>query len=330
MDLTTTYLGLKLTSPIIPSSSPLWKDTDAVKKAEDAGAGAVVLYSIFEEQIIQEKLEFHHHLTAHTDSFSEAGSFFPEPAMYWTGAEEYLRHIEKVKKAVGIPVIASINGFTLGGWTEYAKKMEQAGADAVELNIYQVPTDSGIPGSEIEETYLRIVKSVKTAVRVPVAVKLSPYFSNTANMAFRLQQMGVDGLVLFNRFYQPDLDIENLEVVPKLNLSPSDALCLRIRWLAILYGHVPVSLAATGGIYEGKDAVKVILAGARAAMVCSAIFRHGIGQIRKIRQELSDWMKANEYESVSQMLGTMSQAKCENPSEYERAQYIRTLQSYKP
>lgn len=329
MDLTTTYLGLKLSSPIVPSSSPLWRDLDAIKQAEDAGAGAIVLHSIFEEQIRMEQFELEHHLTANTESFSEAESFFPSSAEYFLGPEEYLNHIRKAKAAVRIPVIASLNGSTLGGWTEFAQKMEQAGADAIELNIYHIPTDRNVSGGEIEDQYFQIVKAVKSVLHIPVSVKLSPYFSNLANFAKHLESFNVNGLVLFNRFYQPNINIETLEVLPEVLLSTPQALRLPMRWIAILYGRIKADLAATSGVGGAEDVVKMIMAGANVTMLCSALLKNGIGHIKTVLKDLKEWMEKHDYPSIGKMIGIMSQVKCENPSEYERAQYIRTLQSYK-
>ncbi|MGC8828460.1 MAG: dihydroorotate dehydrogenase-like protein [Verrucomicrobiia bacterium] len=329
MDITTTYLGMNLRSPLVVSASPLGDNIDNLKKMEDAGAGAVVLHSLFEEQLRLEAFELHHHLTHGTESYPEALSYFPEPQDLLIGPEVYLRHITAAKKAVKIPIIASLNGSTVGGWTDYARKMEEAGADAIELNIYYIPTDMNLPGAEIENNYIEILKSVKSVVNIPVAVKLSPFFSNMANMAKRLVDAGANGLVLFNRFYQPDIDLEQLEVVPNILLSTPMAMRLPLRWIAILYGRINASLAATSGIHRATDVIKMIMAGADVTMLCSVLMRHGIEQISVIEKEMIQWMEEHEYESVSQMKGSMSQKSCPDPSAFERAQYMRALATTK-
>ncbi|MGB9603648.1 MAG: dihydroorotate dehydrogenase-like protein [Verrucomicrobiia bacterium] len=329
MDITTTYLGMNLRSPLVVSASPLGDNIDNLKKMEDAGAGAVVLHSLFEEQLRLEAFELHHHLTHGTESYPEALSYFPEPQDLLIGPEVYLRHITVAKKAVKIPIIASLNGSTVGGWTDYARKMEEAGADAIELNIYYIPTDMNLPGAEIENNYIEILKSVKSVVNIPVAVKLSPFFSNMANMAKRLVDAGANGLVLFNRFYQPDIDLEQLEVVPNILLSTPMAMRLPLRWIAILYGRINASLAATSGIHRATDVIKMIMAGADVTMLCSVLMRHGIEQISVIEKEMIQWMEEHEYESVSQMKGSMSQKSCPDPSAFERAQYMRALATTK-
>ena len=273
MDISTTYLGLKLKSPIVPSAGPLSQKISDIKEMEDAGAGAVVLYSLFEEQIEHDALELDHHTSIHAESFAEATSYLPQPFEFKLGPEEYLDHIRKTKEAVNIPVIASLNGKSLGGWTEYAKKMEQAGADAIELNIYLLPTDIKKPGSEIEKIYIDIVKSVKGSVKIPIAVKMHPFFSSTAAMATQLNKAGADGLVLFNRFYQPDIDLDSLEVVPNVILSTPMAMRLPLRWIAILYGRVNADLAATSGIYTEEDVLKMVMAGAKVTQYDVSIIK---------------------------------------------------------
>jgi dihydroorotate dehydrogenase (fumarate) len=330
MDLTTHYLGLKLRSPLVPSASPLSESVANIKRMEDAGAAAVILYSLFEEQITLEQHELHHHLTAGTESFAESLSYFPEPDEFRLGPEEYLEHIRKAKEAVSIPIIASLNGSSIGGWTEYAKKMEQAGADALELNVYYIPTDLELPGQQVENTKIEILKAVKSAVKIPVAIKLSPFFSNMANMAMQLDVAGADALVLFNRFYQPDIDLENLEVKPNVILSTPHALRLPMRWIAILYKRIEADLAATSGIHTAQDAIKMVMAGARVTQVCSALLRHGIDYLKTMETGIREWMEAHEYESVEQMCGSMSQMHCENPAAFERAQYMKALVNYKP
>ena len=331
MDLTTTYMGLTLRSPLVPSAAaPLTENVSNVKRMEDAGAGAIVLHSLFEEQIRQERYELHHHLTYGTESFAEALTYFPEPEIFHVGVEEYLNHIRMAKQMVGIPIIASLNGSTVGGWIDYAQQIEQAGADALELNIYYVPTDMEMTGEEVEQNYIDILRAVKSAVKIPVAVKLSPFFSNMANMAKRLTEAGANGLVLFNRFYQPDINLEMLEVEPNVLLSTPQAMRLPMRWIAILYGRIDASLAATSGIHKAADVLKMLMAGASVTMLCSVLLRHGIEHIQVIEQEMREWMEKHEYESVKQMQGSMSQQNCPDRSAFERVQYMRSIQSYKP
>lgn len=329
MDITTTYLGLKLKSPIVPSAGPLSQDISDIREMEDAGAGAVVLYSMFEEQIEHEALELDWHTSVHAESYAEATSYFPEPFEYKLGPEEYLNHIRKAKEAVNIPVIASLNGKSLGGWTDYSKKMEQAGADAIELNIYLLPTDVNKSAAEIEKVYIDIVKSVKSAVKIPVAVKMHPFFSSTANMADQLNNAGADGLVLFNRFYQPDIDLEKLDVVPNVILSTPMAMRLPLRWIAILYGKVKADLAATSGIYTEEDVLKMIMAGANVTMMLSSLLKFGVGHIADVTTRMKAWMEEHEYESIEQMRGSMSYMNVPDPAKFERANYMKVLHSYK-
>ncbi len=330
MDLTTTYMGIKLRSPLVPSASPLSENIDNIQQMEEAGAAAVVLHSLFEEQLQLERDELHHHLTQGTDSFPEALTYFPNSINFRVGPETYLEHIHKAKEKVNIPIIASLNGSSVGGWTNYARQIQQAGADAIELNIYYVPTDIELTSDEIEQTYIDILRAVKAVVTIPVAVKLSPYFTNMANMAKRLDNNGADALVLFNRFYQPDINLNLLDVEPNVLLSTPQSMRLPLRWIAILYGRIQADLAATSGIHRGDDALKMLMAGAKITMLCSVLLRHGINQIRVIEQEMCEWMQKHEYESVQQMQGSMSQKHCPNPSAFERAQYIRSLATYKP
>jgi dihydroorotate dehydrogenase (fumarate) len=331
MNLTTTYLGQTLRSPLVPSAAaPLSEDIDNIQRMEDAGAGAIVLHSLFEEQLVQEKFELHHHLTYGTESFAESLTYFPEPDTFQVGPELYLEHIRQAKERVGIPIIASLNGYTPGGWVEYARLMQQAGADAIELNIYEVPTDSDRSAAEVEQNYIKILQDVKAEVTIPVAIKLSPFFSNIANMAKQLDRAGADGLVLFNRFYQPDIDLEKLEVCPHLILSTSHAMRLPMRWIAILSGHIQADLAATSGIQTGQHVIKMLMVGAKITQICSVLLRHGIYQIRVIEQEILDWMEEHEYESIQQMQGSLSQIHCADASAFERAQYMKAIQSYKP
>ena len=330
MDLSTTYMGMKLRTPLVPSASPLSEEIDSIRRMEDAGAAAVVLYSLFEEQLRLERYELHHHLTHGTESFAESLTYFPEPREYHLGPEEYLNHIRRAKEAVGIPVIASLNGTSVGGWTDYARKMEQAGADALELNVYYIPTDAEITGEQVEKTYVDILKAVRGAIKIPVAIKVSPFFSNMAHVAKILDEAGADSLVLFNRFYQPDIDLEALEVRPNVILSTPQAMRLPLRWIAILYGRVRASLAATGGIHQERDVLKMLMAGASVTMVCSVLLQRGIDHLRVIEKGLRDWMEENEYESVRQMQGSMSQKNCEDPTAFERAQYMRAITRYTP
>ncbi|HKI70016.1 MAG TPA: dihydroorotate dehydrogenase-like protein [Verrucomicrobiae bacterium] len=328
MDLSTQYLGLKLRTPLVPSASPLSDEIDNIKQMEDAGASAVVLYSLFEEQLRQDRFELHEHLEHGTFSYPEALTYFPEPEDFHLGPEEYLKHIARAKEAVRIPVIASLNGSSPGGWTQYAKLIQKAGADALELNIYYIPTNVNQTSDEVEQTYLDILLAVKKEVSIPVAVKLSPFFTNFANMAWRLDQAGANGLVLFNRFYQPDIDLESLEVKPNILLSTPMAMRVPLRWIAILYDCLRADLAATSGVHRATDVLKMLMAGADATMLCSTLIRHGIGHIRTIERELLAWMEEHEYESVKQLKGSLSQKNCPAPSEFERAQYMRAISSY--
>ena len=331
MDLSTTYLGLQLRSPlVVGAAAPLTEDIDNIKHMEDAGAAAVVLHSVFEEQLTQEQFELQHHLEYGTHSFAEALTYFPEPEIFHVGPEDYLNQIRQAKEMVNIPIIASLNGSTLGGWTDYARQIEQAGADALELNIYYVPTDFDLTASQVESNYLEILRSVKSAVKIPVAIKLSPFFSNMANMAKQLTETGADALVLFNRFYQPDINIEALEVQPNVLLSTPQAMRLPMRWIAILYGRLNVDLAATSGIHKPQDVLKMLMAGANVTLLVSVLLRHGIEQIKVIEEGMRQWMEEYEYESVKQMQGSMSQINCPDESAFERAQYMKAIQSYQP
>lgn len=328
MDISTNYLGLKLRSPLVVSASPLSESVDNIKRMEDAGAAAVVLYSLFEEQLRQDRLELNRNLELGTESFAEALSYFPEPDEFKLGPEEYLKHIAAAKKATRIPIIASLNGSSAGGWTEYAKQIQKAGADALELNIYYIPTDMELSGEVVEDTYLNILRAVKKEVSIPVAVKLSPFFSNFANMAKRLDEAGANGLVMFNRFYQPDIELESLEVKPNILLSTPMAMRLPLRWIALLHGKLKASLAATSGVHRASDALKMLMVGADVTMLCSTVIRHGIPQIAMIERELIEWLEEHEYESVSQLKGSLSQKNCPEPGAFERAQYMKALTGY--
>jgi len=328
MNLTTNYLGLKLRTPLVPSASPLSENIDDIKKMEDAGASAVVLYSLFEEQLRQDRAELNQSMEQGTESFAEALTYFPEPESFHLGPEEYLKHIAHAKKAVRIPIIASLNGSSAGGWTSYAKQIQQAGADALELNIYHIPTDANLSAEKVEQEYLDILKAVKSEVKIPVAVKMSPFFTNFACMAGKLDAAGANGLVLFNRFYQPDIDLDSLEVKPNILLSTPMAMRVPLRWIAILHGRLRTSLAATSGIHRASDVLKMLMAGADVTMLCSVLLRHGIPQISAIERDLVAWMEEHEYESVAQLKGSLSQKNCPAPSAFERAQYMRAISSY--
>jgi dihydroorotate dehydrogenase (fumarate) len=325
MDLSTTYLGLKLPSPLVVSASPLSRDIEGICRLEDAGASAIVLYSLFEEQLRQEAIDLNYHLENGTESFAESLTYFPQATEFHTGPDGYLEHIRKARASVGLPIIASLNGSSIGGWTKFAADIERAGANAIECNIYHIPTDPRQTAADVEKLYLDIVRAVKSAVTIPVAVKLSPYFSNLANMARRLDDAGADALVLFNRFYQPDIDLEELEIRPNVLLSTPQALRLPLTWIGILYGRIRASLAGTGGVHSAQDAVKLLMVGANVTMMCSSLMRHGINHLRHVERELREWMEEHEYESVAQMQGSMSQLRCPDPGAFERAQYMRAV-----
>ena len=327
-DLSTTYLGLTLKHPIVPSASPLSYTLDGMRRLEDAGASAVVMYSLFEEQIAHEAAELNHYLAYGTESFAEALSYFPDTGSYNLGPDGYVELVRKAKAALRIPVIGSLNGISTGGWMSYAKKIEEAGADALELNVYYIPTDPKLSASDVESRYLEVLEAVKKTLRIPVAMKLSPFFSSLANLAHRLDAAGADGLVLFNRFYQPDIDLETLEMKPNVILSTPHALRLPLRWIGILHGRVRASLAATSGIHTAPDALKMLMAGADVTMMCSALLKHGPGHIKNVLEEMNRWMEEHEYASVKQMKGSMSQKSVADPSAFERANYMKTLQSF--
>ena len=328
VDLTTSYLGLQLKNPLVASASPLSKKLDGVRRLEDAGISAVVMYSLFEEQIVHEGAALDHYLTRGTDSYAEALTYFPDLGSYNIGPDSYLELIQKIKQAVQIPVIGSLNGISTGGWIDYARRIQDAGADALELNIYYIPTDPLRTSKELEQSYIDLVKDVRQQVRIPLAVKLSPYFTALPNLAAQLSAAGANGLVLFNRFYQPDLDIETLEVVPDLVLSTSTELRLPLRWIAILYGRIKADLALSSGVHSGEDIVKSLMAGAKVAMTTSELLAKGIGRAGEMITELQAWMEKFEYESVRQMIGSMSQQAVNEPAAYERANYMKALTSY--
>lgn len=328
IDIRTRYLGLDLRSPLVASASPLSEKLDNILRLEDAGAGAVVMFSLFEEQIRQERAATHYFMEHGTHSFAESLTYFPEPETYHAGTDHYLSLIQRAKASVDIPIIASLNGATIGGWTQFARQMQEAGADAIELNIYHIPSDINASGASVENTYRHILTAVRQAVSIPVAVKLSPYFSNLPNMCKQLTEAGADGLVLFNRFYQPDIDLIDLQVVPNVLLSTPQDLRLPLRWIAMLHGRLAVDFAATSGVHQAEDAIKMLMVGANVTMIASALLRNGIDHLRTITAQLVGWMTANDYKSVTQMRGSMSQINVENPGDYERAQYMRALSSY--
>jgi dihydroorotate dehydrogenase (fumarate) len=298
---------------------------DGIRRLEDAGASAIVMYSLFEEQIRQDSAELETRLSAGTESFAESVTYLPRPSEFNAGPEEYLRQIRQAKDAVKIPIIGSINGATVGGWIDYAKRIEEAGADAVECNIYKIACAPDVSSAQIEQIYIDIVKAIKAAVKIPVAIKVSPYFSNMSYMAKQLDDAGADGLTLFNRFYQPDINLETLEIEPNVLLSTPQALRLPLAWIGILYGRLKASLAGTSGVHSAEDAVKLIMVGADVTELCSTLLRNGVSHLRYIEQGLSDWMEKHEYESVQQMKGSMSQMRCSDPSAFERVQYMRGI-----
>jgi dihydroorotate dehydrogenase (fumarate) len=327
-DLSTTYLGLKLRSPLVASASPLSQNIGNILHMEDAGIAAVVLHSLFEEQIEIESHTLDRHLSAAAESYHESLTYFPDLTSYNIGPHEYVEHIRRTKRAVDIPVIGSLNGVSTGGWIRYAKLIEEAGADALELNIYFLPSDPSVEGAAVEQQYVELVSHVKASVRIPVAVKLGPYFSSIPNMAVKLDRAGADGLVLFNRFYQPDYDLETLEVVPNLVLSTSSELLTRIHWVAMLYGHIKADMAVTGGVHTALDVLKSMMAGAKVAMMTSALLRHGIDYAARIERDLIEWMEKHEYESIRQMQGSMSARNVSDPAAFQRANYMKVLSSY--
>ncbi len=327
MDLSTQYLGLTLKSPLVVSASPISEDIAKIRKVEEAGAGAIVMHSLFEEQIALESEELDRSLSS-GESYAESLSYFPDQESYRLGPEAYLENISKAKAAVKIPVIASLNGVSAGNWIRYAKRMQEAGADAIELNIYSIPTDPNLTSVAVEQGYCDLVRAVKGSVNIPVAVKLGPYFTAMVNMAQRLDKAGADALVLFNRFYQPDFDLEALEIVPSLQLSTSYELLLRLHWVAILYGKVRPALAITGGVHTSYDVLKAMMAGAQVAMMTSAILKRGIGHISTVLGELKTWMEEHEYESIRQMQGSMSQKSVADPKSFLRGNYVKVLSSY--
>jgi dihydroorotate dehydrogenase (fumarate) len=327
-DLSTSYLGLSLKNPLVVSPSPLCEDLGAIRKMEDAGASAVVLHSLFEEQLTLDSQDLDRFLTSGTESFAEALSYFPDMGQFKLGPEAYLEHIQKAKKAVKIPIIGSLNGVSTGGWVSFAKKIEQAGADALELNVYYIATDPDMSGAQVEQMYADLVRDVRGSLKIPIAVKLGPYFSSMASVARRLDQAGANGLVLFNRFYQPDFDLEKLEVTPNLNLSRSEELRLRLCWVAILSGRIKADMAITGGVHTAEDVIKSMMAGAKVAMMTSALLKNGIEHLKTVREGIEAWMEKHEYASIRQMQGSMSQKSVAEPAAFVRANYMKVLRSY--
>jgi len=329
MDLSTTYLGLKLKNPVVASASPLSRSLDSMRHLEDAGVSAIVMYSLFEEQLTHEAEAMEHYKSYGTESFAEALSYFPDTGDYNLGPEEYLQLLSKASKELDIPIIASLNGVTDGGWIEYAKKLEQAGADALELNVYYVATDAKMAGQEVENRYSEILRHVKRSVKIPVAVKLSPFFSSFSHIAHRLVDDGADGLVLFNRFYQPDIDLDELDVKPGVGLSDSYDNRLPMRWIGVLHGRLRASLAATSGIHTHEDVLKLLMVGADVTMMCSALLMHGPQHASKVLHDLERWMQDHEYVSVAQMKGSLSHKSVADPSAYERANYMKALNRFR-
>ena len=329
-DLTTEYLGLRLKHPVVPSASPLSNTLDGIRRLEDAGASAVVLHSLFEEQLVLESAQLDHYLSYFTEAFAEALDWFPDQAEYRVGPEEYLDKIRRAKESVAIPIIGSLNGITPGGWTSHARLIQEAGADALELNIYHIPTEPEQDGPYIEKLALDTLRAVRAEVTIPVAVKLSPFYSSISNICLRLAEAGADGLVLFNRFYQPDLDLASLEVVPNHTLSRSEDMRLPLRWTALLYGRIAADLAITSGVHTPEDVIKGLMAGAKVTMMASELLQQGTARLARVVEGAGRWLEEHEYASVQQMQGSMSQARSGDPVAFERANYMRVLQSWHP
>jgi dihydroorotate dehydrogenase (fumarate) len=328
VDLSTTYLGLNLKNPLVASASPLSKKLDSARSLEDAGASAVVMFSLFEEQIIHESLALNYFLDRGSESNPEAATYFPDLGHYNLGPDGYLELVRKLKEALSIPVIGSLNGITPGGWVDYAARIEQAGADALELNMYDVATDSSLTSHDLEQVYIDLVSDVSKQIHIPLAVKLSPFFTSLPNFAARLVKAGASSLVLFNRFMQPDIDIETLEVSPNLHLSTSEELRLPLRWVAILYGRVQADLALTSGVHQAEDVLRAMMAGANVTMLASELIHNGVGRLTEIQSAMGQWMEKFEYESIKQMRGSMSQQAVTDPGAFERANYMKALSSY--
>ena len=329
MDLRTTYMGLELRSPVVASASTLSEDVENIYRMEDAGAGAVVMFSLFEEQIRQENAFYEHVQDATTNTFAEALDYFPQADAYHVGTEKYLEIIRQATERVDIPIIASLNGITNEGWIAYARQMQEAGASGLELNIFYIPADLNTTGKEVEQRYLDIIKTVKATVTIPVAVKLNPYFSAMGHIAQQMEQAGADALVLFNRFYQPDFDIDNLQVIPSLKFSTAQEIRLPLLWISVLYGRLPASLAATTGVQGAPEVIKYLLAGTDVVMTASALYKFGIGHIGSMLTGLRNWMEGFQFTSLSDFRGMMSQKNVKNPSAFERANYIKVLESFK-
>ena len=330
VDLSTKYLGFELPHPLMPGASPLADDLDTVRRLEDAGAAAIVLRSLFEEQIVGDELATFRAFAGVSDSSAEATTYMPEPQVFALGTHDYLEQVQKIKRAVSVPVFASLNGVTPESWIEYARLIEQAGADALEVNVYELATDPLQSGEDVEDRTVAVVAAVREAVKIPIAVKLSPFYSSLAHLARRIDLAGANGLVLFNRFYQPDIDAENLEVEPRLYLSSPSELLLRLRWLAVLSGQLSCSLAVTGGVHSALDAVKAVMAGAHAVQMVSVLLRRGPETLARVRQELAQWLEEHGYESLHQMQGSMGYGRGANPAAFERSNYMRILQSWRP
>ncbi len=329
IDLTTRYLGLNLKNPLVASASPLSERVETVKQMEQAGIGAVVMYSLFEEQVIHESLELDHYLNYGTESFAEALSYLPDTGRYSMGPEKYIDHVKRLKDAVSIPVIGSLNGVSSGGWVQYAKRIEEAGADALELNIYYLPFDPALTSAGLEENYVQLVKDVRKEIKIPLAVKVSPFLTGVANILKQFADAGADGLVLFNRFYQPDIDLEKMEVTPSLTLSTSSELRMPLRWIALLYGQIKADFAITTGVHTSEDVLKSMMAGASTAMMASELLKNGIKRIPEILSEMEKWMEANEYKSITQMKGSMSAQAVRQPGALRRSNYIKVLNSFR-
>ncbi|MCL4275017.1 MAG: dihydroorotate dehydrogenase-like protein [Anaerolineales bacterium] len=328
-NLSTTYLGLKLKNPLVASASPLSKRIDRAKKLEEAGISAIVMYSLFEEQIIHESLELDHFLTRGSDAFAEAQSYLPDGGMYGVSPEKYLNMVAGLKKALSIPVIGSLNGVSKGGWTSYAKCIEEAGADALELNLYYLATDPDLKSEELEAAQVDLVADVRSAIKIPLAVKLSPYITSLPNFAKRLVDAGANGLVLFNRFYQPDFDLDELDIIHNLDLSTSADMRLPLRWISILYGKVNADFALTSGVHTATDVIKAMMAGAKVTMTASTLLNHGEQAVGGILRGVEAWMKEREYESIEQMQGSMAQKNVREPAAFERANYMKVLGSWR-
>jgi dihydroorotate dehydrogenase (fumarate) len=327
MNLSTTYMGFKLPHPLVPGAGPFVDSLDTVRRLEDAGAPMIVMHSLFEEQVAREEVNITRAIETPKESYAEALSYFPEPDDFVLGPDDYLEKIGKVKAAVAVPVIGSLNGTTEGGWLRYAQLIEQAGADGLELNLYELVLDLGEAGAEVERRGLEVVRAVKGSVKIPVAVKLSPFYSSIGNFARRLDEAGADALVLFNRFYQPDIDVEE-QALSRVNLSNPAELLLRLRWIGALSGRIRPSLAATGGVHTAVDVVKAVMAGAHASQMVSALLQHGPAYLAQVRADLARWLEEHEFESLRQMQGSMSLLRCQDPGAYQRANYIRLLQSW--